>query len=1016
MSVRLELTKWPETLHETETEEEEGLPAEEGLEPGAPMPAPEEEAGTTMPSVPVGASIHLTPLYLEKVAEGFAVDKKGNKHEIKMGSRCPRCGSHDTYLHKAAKRAGYDGVCWSCFNEYNFKVKASKDKKNEVYAEWIWLPKEAEDCEDCNKLKTAFKKSLANYGVKWDDFVALNDTRKQADTILKMAKSGSLEISDAMAQPLDLIKVAASPRWTGYENVDKFPSASCREMLSRRFGENATAMAGPCQGEKLADCVCGQLETLGIYTDGLAAKVAASLADKDPEEHSPTESCVEMLVRANYSIDDACIACDGLRAAIAGYEDLVIENIGRVKPEKTAQLALEAPETDVLSDEVPSEGPELDDAPIEDEVPVTDEVPEGGMGDMVEVEFAPGPSELEPELGEGGISVKLDSLFDQISELVDVLKRAINADLGEGEFEDLGAEPDLGVEEITDDTVGDEGESEIIEIDEGGEESESLPPEAEEEESGPPDLEDEVEEDKECGMAPAESKECEDKPMESDNSDSKECSDSKPMEESKSDEKDKTCPTCGQTVCACTTPASAEQQEKIAAQLDQELMRMKQGTITTENAGTSRLFDALMKSAKVEGDGEKEFKYIPLKEKKPPVKPAQDAEDVGKVKDGKTIGDEDKFTDGVEDGFDAPRAQATIGREDASNTVSEEPPSVPQGSSKLDGEKDYDAGAAVLDGNQGGGVQVTAEEKEEVKTAETEEEETKTVEAKTYTVGPDHSLYPRLIEKTASGQDSVNLKDGYTYNIDVAENKTVTLTRTAKAEKTESLEKEADMATVKRTKEVEDLPNIDNTSGNETHPRAVTEEKPRAGLADPEVPTAPDDGRLSKEETSETPKDLPDVPVGGGMHPDYDKNKKNTPELQEDITGVDKATTLASTKDRKKAAQVAGLMLKAGRIETEDLETKIEELAKLEPGTLAAIEDSLKEASNADNKGLQKEASGVAETGLPVVQASAKSESGSGSAENLIEATQSLFTLSERNSEHEAMQKDLDDFGIFRHK
>jgi len=126
--------------------------------------------------------------------------------------------------------------------------------------------------------------------------------------------------------------LAASPRWKGSEKFDKFPSASCIERLARRFGENATAMSGPCQGKALANCVCSQLEGLGIYTDGLAAKVANTIHNQDPYINSPMKSCVAMLVREGYDVNDSCVVCDGLRAAYAEPEELLIEAIAQFNP------------------------------------------------------------------------------------------------------------------------------------------------------------------------------------------------------------------------------------------------------------------------------------------------------------------------------------------------------------------------------------------------------------------------------------------------------------------------------------------------------------------------------------------------------------------------------------------------------------------------------------------------------------------------------------------------------------
>ena len=44
-------------------------------------------------------------------------------------------------------------------------------------------------------------------------------------------------------------------------DADKFPIESCREKIARRFGIDAVALSGPCEGESLTECICNQLST-----------------------------------------------------------------------------------------------------------------------------------------------------------------------------------------------------------------------------------------------------------------------------------------------------------------------------------------------------------------------------------------------------------------------------------------------------------------------------------------------------------------------------------------------------------------------------------------------------------------------------------------------------------------------------------------------------------------------------------------------------------------------------------
>lgn len=89
-------------------------------------------------------------------------------------------------------------------------------------------------------------------------------------------------------------------------DASKFPIESCRAKLARRYGEDAVALSGPCEGSNLADCVCQQLDRrwdeIGKRFAGseekvvrLASKLASSFMKKDD-----TAQCVEDLVKLKY--------------------------------------------------------------------------------------------------------------------------------------------------------------------------------------------------------------------------------------------------------------------------------------------------------------------------------------------------------------------------------------------------------------------------------------------------------------------------------------------------------------------------------------------------------------------------------------------------------------------------------------------------------------------------------------------------------------------------------------------
>ena len=183
---------------------------------------------------------------------------------------------------------------------------------------------------------------------------------------------------------MPLKKIAASARWKEYEKFDKFPMASCVAKLAKKYGENATSMSGPCEGQNLANCVCSQLSDLGIYTDGLAAKVAKVHASKDPYIHSPMKTCIAMFVKEeNMDIDSACGACDGLRAAYASTEDLAIEAIAQSMPSMPKPLAKPMDEVITDSDELDIDNSDNSDS-IENDITEPTNNPFAGEKDIAE--------------------------------------------------------------------------------------------------------------------------------------------------------------------------------------------------------------------------------------------------------------------------------------------------------------------------------------------------------------------------------------------------------------------------------------------------------------------------------------------------------------------------------------------------------------------------------------------------------------------------------------------------------
>ena len=1084
VSIKLDMTKWPETIQETEMGEEEGFglgAEEEGLGLGGDMGGAElggEGEGTTMPNVPVGASVKVKDI-LQKIASTpsktvIATTMRVTprmletlkEQKIKLGSVCPTCGGHNTDLIKSASK-GQDGVCWSCLQEYNFKVVASKDKKNNVAAQYVWTPKSVEpECKGCNRLKEAFNQSLKNYGVTRNDFDNLRSIKERGDFVLKMAKAGSLDLEVAMEEKLPIERFASQSKF------DKFPSASCRERISRRFGENATAMSGPCEGKKLANCVCDQLETLGTYTDGLAAKVANLQASNDPMIHSPMKTCIAMFVRDNYDYDDACTACDGLRAAHANVEDLVIESIAQINPamprkpmpkpmpapteqmkpapmkampEAPAAKHLEAPTApspmpipgtapspmEAPGAPSPMEAPTATPSPMEApaappspmemggtpspmDQPVTDATDLGGdlggglddsLGDEMGGDIG---LEIGGDFGDEGLDIGLEG--DTVSielpaEAVDAFQVLFDALQGQlsDDFMDVG--------DITEDTVGNDFGSEEPGLDETPEHEEAETPEfeageeTEEEEGGIPGLADD-----------------DDVPSfggEEDESDDME----KSMlhKKTKCDEKP-----CGMPMEEKPMPIaeSTEETTKEASnELDGLLFGMKTGTLKNTQTSLDNVFDGLFRQAhlakEAANDDVKKMEYKGASEgDKIKTTPAQDSTEV-KYKDDGKIGHEETFSSNVATNPSVPRAAATIGDEDNSNTLNDKTdiPTVPHGSPAMAGEKHYRPEKGnVVDGNQS--AQTTATSKKEKKTANQRKDcqantnPSKGVKnmktASIWTVQEGHQHYEALKKKADAGEQSVKLQDGNTYDMIQDQNNNFVLI----AQNSKKI-KESQSVSPKKVDDLESDPDINQSSGagkgkvkeDKTHSLAITEQKPSEGVEEASKPEAPNAGQLTREHTVDNKLDGPTIPAGGGSNPEYDTVEKYDPEKLDQMLG--KQNDIAAMASHDEAVKIAGQMVKANLISIDELQNKVKELSQATPEIIRDYENMIRAAYS--KKGMQKEASADAVENPALVQKTAETDTKN----QLKNDIQSLFRLDGRNRDHERYNNEQGSLRLF---
>jgi hypothetical protein len=197
---------------------------------------------------------------------------------------------------------------------------------------------------------------------------------------------------------------------------------------------------------------------------------------------------------------------------------------------------------------------------------------------------------------------------------------------------------------------------------------------------------------------------------------------------------------------------------------------------------------------------------------------------------------------------------------------------------------------------------------------------------------------------------------------------------------------------------VQEDKDIGKVKEDAVHSRSRTEQKPSEGVSEPDVPEAPNAGRLSREHTYDTKLDGPQIPAGGGVT-EHDEVEKYHPEKQTDTIGQDKS--LGSTASYEEAVKIAGQMLKASLITEEELPAKIKQLASADKGVLNDYRKMITQATTKPELGLQKQAS-VDAVETVVTTSSSNNEN----RDELKTTLQSLFRLDKRNRDFEQFEEE----------
>jgi hypothetical protein len=204
-------------------------------------------------------------------------------------------------------------------------------------------------------------------------------------------------------------------------DADKFPKESLREKLSKRFGLDAVALSGPCEGQPIAECVVAQLEKrwdrvkqkLGSMdkVTKLANKMAESYMSKDD-----TQDCVKDLKALGFKE----AAAGGIASYLKAY---AIDDAAELDFNKGM---------DEVATEAPMGGePPMDDVPPAD--PMGEEAPMGGEEPPMEESMGGEPplGGEEPPMG-GDLGGEETVTVELPKDLVQQLGEALEVAGGEG--------------------------------------------------------------------------------------------------------------------------------------------------------------------------------------------------------------------------------------------------------------------------------------------------------------------------------------------------------------------------------------------------------------------------------------------------------------------------------------------------------------------------------------------------------------------------------------------------------
>ena len=343
-----------------------------------------------VPALPVAAQTNINKDVIVRIA----------KNKESHGNVCPACGMK--HCKASVEGEGHsEYTCPACNTQItkDIIVNVNNPEESMLRVKWDLVP-DVERCAGCE------------------------EEAKKFASLIKIEK---------------MIKSAAST---------KFPMANCMERIARKWGGNSSATFGPCKGKPLAECVCKQLEKLGLTKVRHLEKLASAYAQKDP-----MDECVEDHMKQKFDRKEAETICNCLKKKFATKDDDNIFKIAFSEDIKSGkEKILTAQDLDAMGDMM-GDGPS-DDIIVEDiDLDIGDPIDD--VTDDVTEEVIPAKEEVD--------TVTIEVSEETAQELADAAKDAVEA---KEEIELDGVEPveDVAVEGEIPPAVSEEIPSDNVDI------------------------------------------------------------------------------------------------------------------------------------------------------------------------------------------------------------------------------------------------------------------------------------------------------------------------------------------------------------------------------------------------------------------------------------------------------------------------------------------------------------------------------------------------------------------------